>query len=294
MVVTPQSIAAAALLSHSERGMTLRAIQERSSLYLNWLFSKHVQLSQAIIADPETAVEIALDQLVLNKIITKHEEALEPFYSVDEDKRLELDYFKNGCIHFLASISVLSTLLLKYAATETPFAAEEFLNDFKGCQNLLKYEFRFSARGSIIEHIQKIAHYLELKGALTTTTGNTYILSSKADSILVPFSNLLRNFFESIKIALAAMKNASYEKVDDKELVKTMLQTGKNLLLLGDIRLKESISKENFSNALRLLCHYGILRDHSAELGTKGAKIFSTTGNQQAYNNLKVQLERLI
>jgi hypothetical protein len=73
-----------------------------------------------------------------------------------------------------------------------------------------------------------------------------------------------------------------------------MLQTGKNLLLLGDIRLKESISRENFANSLRLLCNYGILRDYFAEMGTKGAKIFSTTQNQQAFNNLKVQLERLI
>jgi len=295
IVVTPQSIVAATLLSHPERAVTLKDIHERSLLYLNWLFAQHAQISQAIITDTKAAIETALDQLTLSKFISRHNETDETYYTLDEDKRLQLDYFKNGCIHFLASISVFATLLLRDAKRLASFTPDEFLDEFKACQQLLKYEFRFSISGSINEHLQNIAGYLAIKRIIDAKGDGCYTLAKNASSFLIPFSNLLCNFFESMKVALFTIYSKErFDKIEEKDLVKLMLQTGKKMLLLGSIKFSEAISNANLANSIHLLCDHGIIHNHAKEMGAKGRSLFSSTGNREALQNLKVQLERLL
>lgn len=235
IVVTPQSIVAATLLTHSERAMTFDAICERAALFIDWLSAKGVGLSLSIKSGQKSAITRALKQLVAGHYVTLNQELEEPLYSVDEDKRLKLDYFKNGCVHFFASIGVVATLLLKHKE----YTEEQLEEDFNVCKDLLKYEFRFATRGPVSLHIRKILDFLAAKGG--------------GESTLYPFSNMIINFFESIKIALSSIKRQKIEKAQEKDLIKMMMATGKNMLLLGHIRHREAISKSNFQNAIRLI-----------------------------------------
>lgn len=293
IVVTPKSLVALAILSHTERGSTLVSLNERTSLFLNYLRYKGVNLSQGIFLDPDAAISTALEGLVSSKLITGHDEALEAFYSFDEDKRLQLEYFKNGCSHFFASIGVFSVLLVNRLGKNTSLSLDQIVDEFLYCKELLKYEFQFSTRLSPEKHLQKILDYLASQNVIALEKNGQFKLKKGADAMLTPFSNIVRNFFESQKIALASIKRESFKKKDERDLVKKMIQTGKNMLLLGHIHYREAVSKVNFSNALPLFCDLGILRDHSKELGTKGRKVFSTTNNKQLIQNLQVQLEKL-
>ena len=273
LVVTPQSVVAAALLTNPERGLTLETVYERSKVFLDWLKYRGAPLSQSLLEDEKKALKGALDTLTANHYVTLHEETSEPLYAVEEDRRLKLEYFKNSSVHFFASIGVIATLLKRGAV----FDADKLKADFEACRRLLKYEFRFSTSRPVNEHIKKITDFL----------------ITKDKSAFIQFSNMIANYFESIKIALAPIKWQKIERMDEKELIKEMTANGKNMLLLGQIKHTEAISKANFTNALRLMCDQKILRDHRDELGTRGRKIYSSLSNTEAIANLQVQLERL-
>ncbi len=251
IVVTPQSLAAAALLSRPKAFPARDEVLKLTSLYLDWLKTKGAPLSQSLIADERSAIENAVDVLSSNR---------------EEAKRRKLDYLKNGSIHFFASIAVVATLLRKQERCDM----EQLASDFTVCRDILKREFRFGTREPLGAHLKKITDFLDQKGI----------------SALEPFSALIRNYFESIKIAVTTVKRQTVEMVDEKELLKMMTATGKNMLLLGHISFEEAISRVNFSNALRLLCDTNILSEPSR-------RIYSSTKDIRAANNLQVQLERL-
>jgi len=242
MVVTPQSVVAAALLTNPERAMTLDAIFDRSAFFLNWLKNKEIALSESLKSDERQAIRGALEQLVFGHYVTLHEETSEPLYAVEEDKRLKLDYFKNGVAPFFASIGLVATLLRK----GHQYTSDKLAEDFVTCRDILKYEFRFSTSKPLSEHIGKVTDFLVAKRAITITGDGKIKLTKDSDAILVPLSNMILNFFESIKIALASVKRQETN-------MKSMMATGKNMLLLGYICHREAISKSNFQNALRLI-----------------------------------------
>lgn len=293
IVVTPQALIALTLLSHVERAVTFAELKRRYTLFLDYLRFKGCEFSQTISADGKNALSTALEGLISAKLISKLDEIGEPIVTINEDRRLQLEYFKNGCSHFFASISAMSVLLSKKLTKSAAFTAEQFVDDFSFCRDLLKYEFQFSTTHSLKEHIEKIMQFLTAQGALNAEKEGGFKFKKGADQIIIPFSNLMRNFCESLKIALMSIKRDSFEKVEERDLVKRMIQTGKNMLLLGHVHYRESVSKINFMNSLRLFCDLGIIRDHSDKLGTKGRKIYSSTDNKELIQDLQVKLEKL-
>ena len=188
---------------------------------------------------------------------------------------------------------MLSLLLTNRRGKTTHFSIDQLADDFEYLRGLLKYEFRFSTSESTKQHLKKIIDYFVSQDVIVKEKDGRFKLKKGAITIITPFSNLMRNFFESLKIGLISIKRESFKKSNERDLVKKMIQTGKNILLLGHIQYREAVSRANFSNALRLFCDLGILRDHSVELGTKGRKIFSTTNNKDLIRELQVQLEKL-
>lgn len=294
IVITPQSVLAAAVLSKPQKGISLEELRERGFLFLDYLTKKSVPLADTIVSDPEGALSIALDGFVGDKIISYHDNLGLSFYSVDEDKRMRLEYYKNGCIHALASVSVLSNLLLKGTEGGFEISLSDLSDDFLTCKHLLKYEFRFSSSSSVDAHMQKILNYFASEGFVEILQDGRFEVKKEGKANLISFADLMRNFFESILVAVDSIKYGNIKRVEEKELIKEIMQTGRNKFVLGHIRYKEALSKENIINALRLFCELGILRNHSVELGTKGRKIYSSLGDKGAALKLKVQLERLI
>lgn len=291
-VVTPESLTALTLLSHLERAVTLNELKRCYVLFLEYLRFKGTSFSQTIASDVNKALLTALDDLISGKLVQKLEEIGEPIFTINEDKRLQLEYFKNGCSHFFASIGTLSILLSKKIGKSAAFTADQFVDDFSFCRDLLKYEFQFSTSRPLKEHIEKIMQFFAAQGALNAEKDG-FKLKKGADQIIAPFSNSMRNFFESLRIALMSIKRDSFEKVEERDLVKRMIQTGKNMLLLGHVHYRESISKINFTNSLSLFRDLGIIRDHSDKLGAKGRKVYSSTDNKELINSLQVKLEKL-
>ncbi len=289
LVVTPSALLASAILTQTQKGMKQSELIRRALLFLDYLKNWQRSIADSLAFDQEGAIIKAMQNFVDLGLVNLHE----GFYLIDEEKRLQLDYYKNTSLHFLVEISIVANLLLRRLDDNVGFKVNEMLEDYQVCQKFLKFEFLFDPKEDIQQKIEQIFDFLIAKQALEKDQNSKFRLSNQAAQILVPFAGLLKNFFESQKIALNFLRRANFKKKAEKDLVKQMMSTGKNMYLLGHIKHQEAISKVNFANSLKLMCNFGLLAHHGVKMGSMGKKIFTSQIDNKLLQELQVQLERL-
>src|SRR5204863_586421 len=73
--------------------------------------------------------------------LKRHEAGGERFYAVPEERRITLDYHKNGILHFLVAPAILAAALRSFRGKPAPHG--ELLGRARAASRLLKYEFIF-------------------------------------------------------------------------------------------------------------------------------------------------------
>lgn len=282
LVVTPAGIAAAAILAPAKRGVSVAEVKRSFDAILSYLESKNVGISNRMRSAKETASEDALAKLANTKLIVPHKEALKPFYFVDEDRRIPLSFFKNGIVHFLVSIGVVSTLVKKAAFRGREISQIELVSGFKMCQELLAHEFKFATRCPVDKHVCSALDYLNSQNALCGAW------------ICDLFASQLRPFVETLWIALSHASERLKSPIESRALLADMIKTGNEMLLLGEISHREAVTKDGLDNALRALISHGIITLEFRGSGSKRRKIYTPTDNAEAIQKLKVKLEELL
>jgi len=233
-VVTPMALTASAILARTQNGLSISTIESDFSTLYDYLFWKEVHLSDPLKADSRACMRESIWKLKGDRFIYLHEGLKETFYEIPIASRKYLDLYKNTIIHYLISLSLWCNLLL-----QSPGGTVESLKeDYAFLQQLFYFEFRFSTRRPLNEHLEKLNAFLIERGL------------EKDVSKLRFFAGLIGNFFESYQIALETCQILPPDKTPEKKLTKAMHEHGKHQLLLGNIRHPEAISQSNFENAL--------------------------------------------
>lgn len=293
-VVTPAALAATALLLPLKRAVTeaeVREIVEQLWKYLEW---KGVTFSASLRDARHAALHEALEGFATGptRPISRHGTFQPVCYAIEESRRIQLDYSKNTTVHFFVSLACLAVILRTHFLRgdhEVPMFAIEA--DYERCKQLFRFEFAFSTRFQTIAHIRRILTYLGETSLVELSDGKTprVRVTPPGATRLRLFSGLLRNFFESYKIALLVGPNIPPGGLDAKALVKLMIRYGQHLLLLGEIRCPEAISQANFQNAIEAYTAMGILTAPS-ETG-KGKALLIWRGNHPETATLQQALE---
>jgi glycerol-3-phosphate O-acyltransferase len=87
---------------------------------------------------------------------------------------------------------------------------------------------------------------------------DTYNLSSEGFRKLVFFAGYIEPFLESYRTALVYFSKNRRNHHDRSKMLKKMLNIGNRMLRQGEIRLRESISKANYDNAINFFTKNGI------------------------------------
>jgi hypothetical protein len=82
--------------------------------------------------------------------------------------------------------------------------------------------------------------------------------------------------------------------LDERALIREMMQCGEDMYLLGKIEFRETMTKDGFRNAIETLRDWGIIAMEEQKAGAKRRRIYKSTGDGQAQSRLKAELERLI
>lgn len=277
-VVTPFSIIAAALLCYDRRGVSLGELTEVVGLFFNCLSARKAPFAMTF-SDRDKAVSEALNLFDQSGLISRmgmdeedeEEDAAEIVYSLDDAKRLNLEYYKNTILHYFLPFSFVATSIL--ATEEDMIPVSRIHNDFIFFKRLFRHEFIFDDRKDSLEELQEALSYFCQEGMIDMFERDEkqwIEVKGVGRTKLLPFSGLVRNYTESYWVTIRGCYHLKKRPKAEKDWLKNLRSLGERMYRKGEIRRAEALSQSNYQSAIRYLQDVGILSFQ--EVQEKGEK----------------------
>jgi glycerol-3-phosphate O-acyltransferase len=253
-LVTPLTLVATAILGAHRRGFLYSEILGTVETLIRLLKAGSVPMA-ASLADPNRATQETLSLLLNWKIVEELEDVdqeEETFYFVEDDKKIELEYYKNNIIHFFLPHALVATSLL--AGREAEKKREAILADYIFMKNLLKAEFLFDEVENEAERVRSILDYfVEANFVSASAEKDAFFITKMGYDRLPTWASLTKTFMESYWIAAKAMSHQKNLTLKEEALLKKMTYLGKRFHKLGVVDHVGALSKLNFTNAIAVI-----------------------------------------
>jgi glycerol-3-phosphate O-acyltransferase len=253
-MVTPLSLVATAILAKHRRGFLYSELYETAETLLQTLKRSGVPLA-ASLKDLPMVVQETLSLLVNWKIVKILEDVdleEETFYFVEEEEKLELEYYKNSIVHFFLPYALVATSLL--TGREEAKSWDSLVSDCDFMRDLLKNEFFFDGRDALKQSMLPVIDDFLEASFLARAGGNGGFKITKLGFEKLPtWSGLIKTFLESYWIAARSMAQRKNVEMKEEALLKKMNYLGRRFYKLGVVEHIEAISKLNFTNALAFI-----------------------------------------
>ncbi|MDJ0913946.1 MAG: 1-acyl-sn-glycerol-3-phosphate acyltransferase [Desulfobacterales bacterium] len=269
-VITPHSVAAAALLNCSRGSFTFDHITEHIQTYLSYLSSHEAMLADTLHMEPIATTQHVLNDYVQRKMLepmskSSGNEDLQATYQINEARRPLLEYYKNNCISFFIPAAFTSISILEKDAFQ--FSASDLHDGYTFLQDFFKYEFAYDIDKSSEHYVRKSIKAFIDDAILIPhpTLPDTYNLTSAGFRKLQLFARFLRTYFESYWIVLNYYMNTTKNSSKPKDRFKKIQSLGSRMYKNKQIQRKEAISKINFMNAESYFGTHGLKSSEDIE-----------------------------
>ena len=253
-LVIPLSLVATAILANHRRGFHRAELSETVKFFLAFLKRQGVPTAETL-GEPVKAVQDTLSLLSGWKIIESLENTPgeeEPFYYVDEEKKMELEYYKNSIIHFFIPQAFVAISML--SGQEEVRHKEDIVADYAFFKNLFKHEFVFDDKEDLAEKITVALNYFVDAACITESEdGRGYTVNKLGHDKLPIWAALVKTFIESYWIAVKAITGEKGKVGEKDELLKEMHSLGRRFHKLGLIEHIGALSQLNFINAMTFI-----------------------------------------
>ncbi|MGD0278970.1 MAG: 1-acyl-sn-glycerol-3-phosphate acyltransferase [Smithella sp.] len=261
-VVTPFSLVAAGLLSHARRGISREDLRSIVALFVDYLSYNEVRLATTF-GEHNKAITDAIGLYIEANLIApigtgaEEDELEEVVYSLSEDKRPTIEYYKNNILHFFLPISFVAMSIL--ARGDDMIDMEYILAEYKDFKRFFKHEFIFDFNKDDRREIEGVLDYLSSRDmAAQVRTGEdgktTHIeVKGKGRERLRHFAGLVHNYIESYWVTIRGCSYLRKGPLPEKDFVKRIREIGVKMYNKGEIQRAESLSQPNYMNALRCL-----------------------------------------
>ena len=272
--VTPVHLLATALLTRSDWGLSQPQLEHRLALLrgivteVGGRFAPELAaMSDDLRDDPRRPGPLAdgLGRLVRDGLVVVERARDGLAYRVPDDRRPILDFYRNGLAGRYAATALVAAALRGAGADA---AAPAVRAEAQWLSRLLKLEFVFQVGvgpGQVFEENIQILTKLGLvdrdderlpdDGQRLRVTGGGERLWFLADLI----RPLLESYRTLMTVALEDARGETVPGSNRSELIRQALEHGRTSLASGEARLRESISKVTFGNALEWLALQGAL-----------------------------------
>ena len=262
--VTPSALAATVLLNHPKRGITTTELTKQASFLLHLLQDLGARRS-LILKNLPWAMEEALERFVGDRIIQRWDDPDGHIYTLDENKRIILDYYKNNILHFFLPFALAGSVFRLHRTDR--LAEPRFLQGLGVFMELFSQEFLFPREDPersywkiVSEHFAARRRYIAVEGQNEVRVKEAFPLEYMA--------RLLTNYFESYFIFLhAAERMLSSDECEEKEFLSETLRWADSMYRKGEISRRESRSSFFFRNALACMISQGSIRRTKAKGG---------------------------
>jgi glycerol-3-phosphate O-acyltransferase len=261
VMATPFSITSAAMLQSSANGFTREMLKKRITVLLDYCAYAGVRMSDhlAAAANYDEIINYVLESYLQDSIVSEptagvgkgSREVLEGLYSLNENERARINFYKNNTIHYFLPITFISLALLSLAEKDE-IEEGKLAEAFSDLADLLAEEFIYSE--SFLDTaatIAKALEYLEKRSTISRDGGRVRIQPDKRDE-LVLFAKAVQDFLESYLIVCDCVLQVR-KKMSRKEMIYEIRKNGIKMFHLGDVKLTESLSMPNYENAVARL-----------------------------------------
>ena len=286
-VVTPRSLVAMGLLNHPKKVMAAELLPDKVEPLIDYLRFKGCRFSEPLSRYRAAALQATIAATTQQGILEplRDEEGL--CYLIREEKRPLLDYYKNSSIHFFVSLAVVCTLLQK---SKGRIALSQLEERCRFLQTLFRYEFTFSRRQLLREHLERVLQFLEQKKALRTED-RVVTLQPEPQGLILTYAGLIQNFVEGYFILWKSLPVIGSRRWEERELVRWLLERGHIFFLKEKIQRRESLSRFVFQNALRSFRDLGLVSSDREGWGKKQRVFYRR--NAELREDVRSQMEEM-
>jgi len=261
-LVTPQSLTAGALLADGREVLSRKEFDFRITAAMDLFCSQNECLAEPLCGDALTTIDSVLYYYWKRKFIQwgqvngRTEEKRK--FRIVESRRSALDYYKNLSIcHFVPPAFTAMAILEKDAFQ---FSATELHTTYCQLQRLFSEEFTSDPHHPPAFIVRKTIKTFIDNSILVPhpSMPDTYNLSSEGYRKIVFFARYIEPFIESYRTALVYFAKNRRNRYRKSKMLKKMIAIGNRMHRQGEIRLKESISKANYNNAITFFTKVGV------------------------------------
>jgi glycerol-3-phosphate O-acyltransferase len=303
-VVTPFSLVAAVILSHDRRGISHDDLLNILNEFYEYLSMKKVRIAETF-ANREKAIAEALNMFVQSGFISRieaeedeDEEMQEVVYSLKEEKRLNLEYYKNNILHFFVPLCFVATSMIKSSEDMTSLA--RIMGDYKFLKKLLWNEFIFDERKDDAQEVNDVLAYLYDRKMITSVEreGQVWIeIKGRGSKKLKPFADLIHNYLESFWIVIRSCLYLKKNQLTKKDWLKKIRTLGDRMYRKGEILRPEALSQSNYLNIITFLQDAELITEIKEEKSEKKEKkevFYALTDKRAEMEILRRRLFKLL
>ena len=298
-VVTPFALTSAGLLSHDRRGISHDDLREILYEFYEYLVYRKVSLA-ATFANRERAIYDALGMFIeagfISRMGVEEDEDTdvdETIYSLEDDKRLNLEYYKNNILHYFLPLSFVATSMLSYPSDV--ISLSQIIEDYQYLKRLFWHDFIFDDRQDDSREVNEALSYLHDRGMITlqsVSEGAWLEIKGRGRTQLQHFAGLIENYLESYWVVIRGCAYLRKGPLSQRQWLKNLLKLGTRMYRKGEIRRAEALSQENYQNAITFLEEQDILivSEVPDKKDRKDAKQYSIRDDRKAIDTLRRRL----
>lgn len=249
VTLTAGNIVAGLLLGNPRRGISLTDLNALFVISVRFFRSRNVELAFAE-QRLELALKNALETFVQWETLVRVEVGNEVVVNVPENKRAEMEYYKNNGLHFVLDLALFCMAFRSLSPERRTMSnIKSFSQEVYA---LLDREFLIRGEFPDEEQLQKAFKTLEHIGALKRSADRVSFGEYKIGRDLVMINafqllNLLESYFVVAEVAIGHSSNV---EIDKKVFLRQCMVKARLLYAVGTLRRMESVNHVTFTNAL--------------------------------------------
>jgi glycerol-3-phosphate O-acyltransferase len=299
VMATPFSVASSAMLLSSAKGFTRELLKKRISMQVDYLKHAGARMSDQLAhaANTDEILDYVLDSYFQDGIVGQavagvnregESEVLEGVYTLNENERSRINFYKNTIIHIYLPATFLSIAFLSRGGEEG-IDGHMIADVFADLMDLFSEEFVYSeAMLDTPGMIAKVLEYFTGRSVIAAHEGKYRVAAEHRDE-LVLFAKGVQDLLEAyLAVCDCALQIKTH--LSRKEMVYEVRKNGIKLFHLGDIKFAESLSVPYYENAIAKLERTAALE--GVQTGKKQAEL--QVKHDQGVVEMKNRIQRYL
>ncbi len=262
-VVTPAALVASALLVHPRKGMSRGDLRAMAELLLGTLRREGARIAETILDDEGHLRHETLDEAVAlfvdARLIVEHGElGGETVYTIPEERRLALEYYKNTIIHFFVERGLIAAAMT--VGGRRIIKESTLRRRVQELSRAFKFEFMFRADAEFDRIFEDTLVEMAEQGELARTGEHVGPAETDGARMLPVYVTMLGTYFEAYVLALRGAALLEKGPMHRKEWLKRTLAMGQRMYLAGEIQRREALTQHTLETAIKPLTDHQLVR----------------------------------